>query len=271
MLAPFDQRLTCRQAEKIHYVLFHAQSFKALHAPRRYKSKQPNQPRYPETFRIIAKISSHNFAFFKLFLPPHPPLDCTEVWDRSFHFQIPVWTRRFGFCGTAVGSDEKEWVGFRKAKSLFDERLEWEAATIYPLSWFPFQAWLAIKTLQTAWNWSLTLSDLVTSNPGSEMFLLQSVHTHCISSQREDRVAALCWAVTVYLLQIHRDSSSSLGKLIMQSYHQQIDNVSLTGATPVHMLLEMGLDKMRKDYINYLIGTKWLDCDFFYIYFHVEF
>lgn len=70
-------------------------------------------------------------------------------------------------------------------QSLFDERLEWEAATIYPLSWFPFQAWLAIKTLQTAWNWSLTLSDLVTSNPGSEMFLLQSVHTHTVFHHRE--------------------------------------------------------------------------------------
>ncbi|XP_011605705.2 protein zwilch homolog [Takifugu rubripes] len=55
---------------------------------------------------------------------------------------------------------------------------------------------------------------------------------------------------------IHRDSSSSLSKLIMQSYHQQIDHVSLTGVTPVNMLLEMGLDKMRKDYINYLIGEE---------------
>ncbi|XP_070686307.1 protein zwilch homolog [Pempheris klunzingeri] len=55
---------------------------------------------------------------------------------------------------------------------------------------------------------------------------------------------------------IHRDSSSSLSKLILQSYHQQIDHVSLTGVTPVHMLLEMGLDKMRKDYINYLIGKE---------------
>lgn len=55
---------------------------------------------------------------------------------------------------------------------------------------------------------------------------------------------------------IHRDSSSSLSKLILQSYHQQIDHVSLTGVTPVHMLLEMGLDKMRKDYINYLIGEE---------------
>lgn len=57
------------------------------------------------------------------------------------------------------------------------------------------------------------------------------------------------------LFQIHRDSSSSLSKLIMQSYHQQMDHVSLTGATPVNMLVEMGLDKMRKDYINYLIGN----------------
>ncbi|XP_041651756.1 protein zwilch homolog [Cheilinus undulatus] len=55
---------------------------------------------------------------------------------------------------------------------------------------------------------------------------------------------------------IHRDSSSSLSKLILQSYHQQIDHVSLTGVVPVHMLLEMGLDKMRKDYINYLIGEE---------------
>ncbi|XP_034443887.1 protein zwilch homolog [Hippoglossus hippoglossus] len=55
---------------------------------------------------------------------------------------------------------------------------------------------------------------------------------------------------------IHRDSNSSLSKIILQSYHQQIDHVSLTGVTPVHMLLEMGLDKMRKDYINYLIGEE---------------
>ncbi|KAJ8002452.1 hypothetical protein DPEC_G00159070 [Dallia pectoralis] len=55
---------------------------------------------------------------------------------------------------------------------------------------------------------------------------------------------------------IHRDSSSSLSKLILQSYHHQMDHVSLSGFTPVHMLLEMGLDKMRKDYINYLIGQE---------------
>nr|XP_061813271.1 protein zwilch homolog [Nerophis lumbriciformis] len=55
---------------------------------------------------------------------------------------------------------------------------------------------------------------------------------------------------------IHSDNSSSLGKLIRQSYDQTIEHVSLTGLTPVQMLLEMGLDKMRKDYLNYLIGEE---------------
>ncbi|XP_008310320.1 protein zwilch homolog isoform X2 [Cynoglossus semilaevis] len=54
---------------------------------------------------------------------------------------------------------------------------------------------------------------------------------------------------------IHKDSNSSLSKLILQSHKQQID-VSLTGLTPIHMLLEMGLDKIRKDYVNYLIGEE---------------
>ncbi|XP_060779860.1 protein zwilch homolog [Neoarius graeffei] len=55
---------------------------------------------------------------------------------------------------------------------------------------------------------------------------------------------------------VHRDSSSSLSKLIVQSYQQQVDTVPLTGLTPAIMLLELGLDKMRKDYINYLVGNE---------------
>ncbi|KAF7699064.1 protein zwilch homolog [Silurus meridionalis] len=55
---------------------------------------------------------------------------------------------------------------------------------------------------------------------------------------------------------VHRDSSSSLSKLIVQSYQQQVDTVPLTGFTPAVMLLELGLDKMRKDYINYLVGNE---------------
>uniref|UniRef100_A0A8B9LBY8 Protein zwilch n=1 Tax=Astyanax mexicanus TaxID=7994 RepID=A0A8B9LBY8_ASTMX len=54
---------------------------------------------------------------------------------------------------------------------------------------------------------------------------------------------------------VHRASSSSLSKLIVQSYQQQVDTVPLTGLTPAIMLLELGLDKMRKDYINYLVGN----------------
>ncbi|XP_061138508.1 protein zwilch homolog [Syngnathus typhle] len=55
---------------------------------------------------------------------------------------------------------------------------------------------------------------------------------------------------------IHQDNSSTLSKLILQSYNQKMEHVSLTGLTPVQMLLEMGLNKMGKDYFNYLVGEE---------------
>lgn len=142
---------------------------------------------------MIAKGLGHNFAFLTFFCLTSN--FCTKVWDGSFHLQIPAWTRRFGFCGAALGSDEKEWVSFWK-QGLFDQHLEWGAAGIDPLSWFPSQAWLAIKTLETVWSWSLNLYDSVTSNPGSENVPLQSVHTQCVSSQTGS-VVVVRWAVAL--------------------------------------------------------------------------
>nr|XP_014340570.1 PREDICTED: protein zwilch homolog isoform X1 [Latimeria chalumnae] len=55
---------------------------------------------------------------------------------------------------------------------------------------------------------------------------------------------------------IHRGSSSLLSKLIQQSYHGTMDNISLAGLAPIRMLLEIGLEKLRKDYISYLIGQE---------------
>uniref|UniRef100_A0A8D0HCZ0 Protein zwilch n=1 Tax=Sphenodon punctatus TaxID=8508 RepID=A0A8D0HCZ0_SPHPU len=58
---------------------------------------------------------------------------------------------------------------------------------------------------------------------------------------------------------IHQGSSSLLSKLIQQSYRGTMEAVSLTGVTPIKMLLELGLDKMKKDYvscfIDYFIDT----------------
>ncbi|XP_063050044.1 protein zwilch homolog [Engraulis encrasicolus] len=48
-------------------------------------------------------------------------------------------------------------------------------------------------------------------------------------------------------------TSATLGLLILQSYKQEIEEASLLSLVPVHMVLQMGLDKMRKNYINYLI------------------
>uniref|UniRef100_A0A8B9QG47 Protein zwilch n=1 Tax=Apteryx owenii TaxID=8824 RepID=A0A8B9QG47_APTOW len=55
---------------------------------------------------------------------------------------------------------------------------------------------------------------------------------------------------------IHQGSSSLLSKLIQQSYHGKIDGISLSGITPIQMLLEIGLDKMKKDYVSFFIGQE---------------
>ncbi|XP_019359499.1 PREDICTED: protein zwilch homolog [Gavialis gangeticus] len=55
---------------------------------------------------------------------------------------------------------------------------------------------------------------------------------------------------------IHQGSSSLLSKLIQQSYHGTMEAISLTGITPIKMLLEIGLDKMKKDYVSCFIGQE---------------
>ncbi|XP_053574500.1 protein zwilch homolog [Bombina bombina] len=55
---------------------------------------------------------------------------------------------------------------------------------------------------------------------------------------------------------IHRGSNSTLSKLIQQSYHGNMPSISLSGLAPIRMLLEIGLDKMKKDYINCFIGQE---------------
>ncbi|XP_054984945.1 protein zwilch homolog [Sorex araneus] len=55
---------------------------------------------------------------------------------------------------------------------------------------------------------------------------------------------------------LHSGSTSSLSKLIHQSYHGAMDPVSLRGTVPVQMLLEIGLDKLKKDYISFFIGQE---------------
>ncbi|NXA96657.1 ZWILC protein, partial [Melanocharis versteri] len=53
---------------------------------------------------------------------------------------------------------------------------------------------------------------------------------------------------------IHQGSSSFLSQLIQQSYHGKVEDVSLSGSAPIQMLLEIGLEKMKKDYVSFFIG-----------------
>ncbi|KAM6304356.1 protein zwilch homolog isoform 2-T2 [Podargus strigoides] len=70
-----------------------------------------------------------------------------------------------------------------------------------------------------------------------------------------------CFTLIIKFLQrgeihpwMHQGSSSLLSKLVQQSYHGKIEVVSLSGITPVQMLLEIGLDKMKKDYVSFFVG-----------------
>ncbi|KAM4654935.1 protein zwilch homolog isoform 1-T3 [Amazona ochrocephala] len=81
----------------------------------------------------------------------------------------------------------------------------------------------------------------------------------CVSSYQE---LIACFTLVLESLEcgeiqpwIHHGSGSLLSKLIQQSYHGKMEAVSLTGITPVQMLLENGLDKMKKDYVSFFIGV----------------
>ncbi|NXS79085.1 ZWILC protein, partial [Erpornis zantholeuca] len=53
---------------------------------------------------------------------------------------------------------------------------------------------------------------------------------------------------------IHQGSSSFLSQLIQQSYHGKMEDVPLSDITPIQMLLEIGLEKLKKDYVSFFIG-----------------
>ncbi|XP_066184294.1 protein zwilch homolog [Sylvia atricapilla] len=55
---------------------------------------------------------------------------------------------------------------------------------------------------------------------------------------------------------IHQGSSSFLSQLIQQSYHGEMEDVSLSGITPIQMLLEIGLEKLKKDYVWFFVGQE---------------
>ncbi|NWX55314.1 ZWILC protein, partial [Promerops cafer] len=82
--------------------------------------------------------------------------------------------------------------------------------------------------------------------------------SECVSSYQE---LIDCFTLVIKSLErgeiqpwIHQGSSSFLSQLIQQSYHGKMEDVSLSDITPIQMLLEVGLEKMKKDYVSFFIG-----------------
>ncbi|NWT68555.1 ZWILC protein, partial [Prunella himalayana] len=82
----------------------------------------------------------------------------------------------------------------------------------------------------------------------------------CVSSHQE---LIDCFTLVIKSLErgeiqpwIHQGSSTFLSQLIQQSYHGKMEDVSLSDITPIQMLLEVGLEKMKKDYVSFFIEQK---------------
>ncbi|XP_060031628.1 protein zwilch homolog isoform X2 [Erinaceus europaeus] len=72
-----------------------------------------------------------------------------------------------------------------------------------------------------------------------------------------------CFSLVIQSLQrgdvqpwLHSGSSSLLAELVHQSYHGAVGAISLSGTLPVQMLLEIGLDKLKKDYVSFFLGQE---------------
>ncbi|XP_003227297.2 protein zwilch homolog isoform X2 [Anolis carolinensis] len=55
---------------------------------------------------------------------------------------------------------------------------------------------------------------------------------------------------------VHEGSNSLLSKLIKQSYYGKVEAVSLSGDAPLQMFLEIGVDKLKRDYFHYFAGKE---------------
>ncbi|NXE60585.1 ZWILC protein, partial [Calcarius ornatus] len=84
--------------------------------------------------------------------------------------------------------------------------------------------------------------------------------SECVSSYQE---LIDCFTLVIKSLEraeiqpwIHQGSSSFLSQLIQQSYHGKMEDVSLSDITPIQMLLEVGLEKLKKDYVSFFIEQK---------------
>lgn len=53
---------------------------------------------------------------------------------------------------------------------------------------------------------------------------------------------------------VHSRNQSQLAQLVRQAYKREMVPVSLSHPTPLHMLAEIGLDKLVKDHAHHLIS-----------------
>ncbi|NWI55462.1 ZWILC protein, partial [Calyptomena viridis] len=84
------------------------------------------------------------------------------------------------------------------------------------------------------------------------------VRSKCVSSYQE---LVDCFTLVIKSLEcgeiqpwIHQESNSLFHKLVQESYHGKLEAAFLSGTTPIQTLFEIGLNKMKKDYVSFFRG-----------------
>ena len=54
---------------------------------------------------------------------------------------------------------------------------------------------------------------------------------------------------------VHKNNTCTLAELIRASYRREMSPPALQGLTPLQLLVEIGIEKLRRDYRNAFLGT----------------
>nr|XP_024650671.1 protein zwilch homolog isoform X2 [Macaca nemestrina] len=157
-----------------------------------------------------------------------------------------------------------------KSSALDDTITASQTAITLDISWSPVDEILQIPPLSSAATLTVKHDTAAVDRSVKRLFKARSdldfaeqLWCKMSSSVISYQDLVKCFTLIIQSLQrgdiqpwLHSGSNSLLSKLIHQSYHGTMDTVSLSGTTPVQMLLEIGLDKLKKDYISFFIGQE---------------
>jgi len=87
--------------------------------------------------------------------------------------------------------------------------------------------------------------------------LVESGVKHQSNEQASLKIEFHCWWEFLYaMLQVHKQNSTKLGELVRDSYKGRCDPLLLKRVSALTVLVEVGVDKLFRDYVHAFLGYK---------------